>query len=74
MRAIGGALTLNGRDLQLQDSRLQAASASLTSTGGPLRLDRAALDTVMRWRYVPGKRGDVPEAMWFNVPLNFVLE
>ena len=38
------------------------------------RLDRAALDTVMRWRYVPGKRGDVPEAMWFNVPLNFVLE
>ena len=38
-----GALTLNGRDLQLQDSRLQAASASLTSTGGPLRLDRAAL-------------------------------
>ncbi|WP_431104648.1 hemagglutinin repeat-containing protein [Roseateles noduli] len=38
-----GALVLNGRDLQLQDSRLQAASASLTSTGGPLRLDRAAL-------------------------------
>ena len=34
----------------------------------------AAVDTVMRWRYVPGKRGDVPEAMWFNVPLNFVLE
>ncbi len=38
-----GALTLNGRDLQLQDSRLQAASASLSSTGGPLRLDRTAL-------------------------------
>jgi protein TonB len=28
----------------------------------------------MRWRYVPGKRGGVAEAMWFNVPINFVLE
>ncbi len=48
--------------------------AELHSSSGFERLDRAALDTVMRWRYVPGKRGDVPEAMWFNVPLNFVLE
>ncbi|MFX1682675.1 hemagglutinin repeat-containing protein [Mitsuaria sp. CC2] len=38
-----GGLTLSRHDLQLQDSRVQAASASLTSTGGPLRLDRAAL-------------------------------
>jgi protein TonB len=28
----------------------------------------------MRWRYVPGKRGGVPEAMWSDVPINFVLE
>ena len=48
--------------------------AELHTSSGFERLDRAALDTVMRWRYVPGKRGDVPEAMWFNVPLNFVLE
>ena len=48
--------------------------AELHTSSGFDRLDRAALDTVMRWRYVPGKRGDVPEAMWFNVPLNFVLE
>ena len=48
--------------------------AELYASSGFERLDRAALDTVMRWRYVPGKRGDVPEAMWFNVPLNFVLE
>lgn len=38
------------------------------------RLDQAALATVLRWRYVPGKRAGVPEAMWFNVPINFVLE
>ncbi len=38
------------------------------------RLDQEALRTVMRWRFVPGKRFDTPEAMWFNVPVNFVLE
>ena len=34
----------------------------------------AALATVQRWRYVPGKRAGVPEAMWFNVPIRFVLD
>jgi periplasmic protein TonB len=29
---------------------------------------------VLRWRYVPGKRNGVPEGMWFNVPISFVLE
>ncbi len=38
------------------------------------RLDQAAVATVMRWRYVPGKRDGVAEAMWFNVPINWVLE
>lgn len=48
--------------------------AELKQPSGYDRLDRAALDTVMRWRYVPGKRAGVPEAMWFNVPISFVLE
>ena len=38
------------------------------------RLDRQAQDAVMRWRFVPGKRNGVPEAMWNLVPINFVLE
>lgn len=38
------------------------------------RLDKAALASVQRWRFVPGKRGGVPEAMWNIVPVNFVLE
>ncbi|CAN1500249.1 TonB Periplasmic protein TonB, links inner and outer membranes [Burkholderiaceae bacterium] len=38
------------------------------------RLDQEALRTVMRWRFVPGQRLGTPEAMWFNVPVNFVLE
>jgi protein TonB len=51
-----------------------AQEAELRKSSGFDRLDRAALETVRKWRYVPGKRGGVPEAMWFNVPINFVLE
>ena len=38
------------------------------------RLDQAALETVRKWRFVPGKQGGVAEAMWFNVPIQFVLK
>lgn len=51
-----------------------AQQAELRTSSGYDRLDKAALDTVLKWRYIPGKRGGVPEAMWFNVPINFVLE
>lgn len=51
-----------------------AARAELASSSGFERLDEAARLAVLRWRFVPGKRGGVPEAMWFNVPVNFVLE
>lgn len=51
-----------------------AQKAEIRQSSGFERLDQAALDTVLRWRYVPGRRGGVAEAMWFNVPINFVLE
>ncbi|MDP1657519.1 MAG: energy transducer TonB [Hylemonella sp.] len=51
-----------------------AQQAEIRTSSGYDRLDQAALSTVLKWRYVPGKRGGVPEAMWFNVPINFVLE
>lgn len=51
-----------------------AQKAEIKVSSGYERLDQAALATVKSWRYVPGKRGGVPEAMWFNVPINFVLE
>ncbi len=47
--------------------------ADIAKSSGFDRLDQAALGTVMRWRFVPGKRNGVPEAMWFNVPFNWVL-
>lgn len=51
-----------------------ATQAQIHSPSGYDRLDQAALQTVLRWRYVPGKRDGVPQAMWFNVPIQFVLE
>lgn len=51
-----------------------AEQAELRTSSGYDRLDKAALETVQRWRYVPGKRHGTPEAMWFNVPVRFVLE
>ncbi|HYE39574.1 MAG TPA: energy transducer TonB [Ramlibacter sp.] len=51
-----------------------AQQVELRRSSGYDRLDRAALETVRGWRFVPGKRNGVAEAMWFNVPINFVLE
>ena len=50
-----------------------ALDAQVKRSSGYDRLDRAALEAVRKWRYVPGKRGGVPETMWFDVPVDFVL-
>lgn len=52
----------------------RAEKAEIRTSSGYSRLDEAALATVQRWRYVPGKRAGEPEAMWFNVPIRFVLD
>ena len=51
----------------------QAERAEIAKSSGYKRLDDAAINTVMRWRYVPGKRGGVAESMWFDVPINWTL-
>ncbi len=48
--------------------------AEIRKSSGFIRLDESAATTVMKWRYVPGKRAGVAESMWFNVPIYFVLE
>ena len=45
--------------------------AELVSSSGFARLDQAAYETVMGWRYVPGHRGGVAELMDFNVPIRW---
>jgi len=48
--------------------------ADIHQSSGYDRLDRQAQEAVLRWRFVPGKRNGVPEAMWNVVPIQFVLE
>jgi len=51
----------------------QPQRAEVKRGSGFPRLDQAALDYVMRCRYVAGKVGGVPQAMWYEAPVNFVL-
>ena len=48
--------------------------AELKRSSGFDRLDGSALNYVMRCRYVPGKVGGMPQTMWYEAPVNFVLE
>jgi len=47
--------------------------ASIRQSSGYERLDEAAYQAVMSWRYVPGTRNGVVEPMEFDVPINWVL-
>jgi protein TonB len=51
----------------------QASRATLSKSSGYEALDKLALETALKWRYVPGKRNGVPEGMEFEVPFNFQL-
>jgi periplasmic protein TonB len=52
----------------------QPQKSELRTSSGFDRLDATAVATVMRWRFRPGMRGGVPEAMWVSVPIDFTLD
>lgn len=43
-------------------------------SSGHTVLDRAAVQTVGEWRFVPGRRGDLPVAMRVRIPVRFRLQ
>lgn len=49
-------------------------SVEVERSSGYSRLDRAALDAVRKWKFVPAKQGDQPISAWVLVPLNFELK
>ncbi|BAO81399.1 periplasmic protein TonB, links inner and outer membranes [Serpentinimonas raichei] len=51
-----------------------ASAAQIYASSGFVRLDQAAQQAVLRWRFVPGTRNGEAQAMWFLVPIHFVLE
>lgn len=52
----------------------KAEQVEIRRSSGYDRLDQSALATVRSWRYIPGKRNGIPEAMWFEVPIIYLLE
>lgn len=50
-----------------------AMQVELRQSSGFDRLDSVAIETVKRWRFVPGKRDGMAEAMWVTVPIVFEL-
>lgn len=48
-----------------------AHQGTVVQSSGFDRLDRAALQAVLGWRYVPGTQAGIAQDMWFDVPLNF---
>lgn len=51
-----------------------AGSVELQTSSGSTRLDRAALEAVKKWRFVPAKRGEQPVSALVVVPVRFSIE
>jgi len=71
-RRLGEQGTVVVRALIGIDGRPQ--QAEIRQSSGYERLDQAALQAVRSWRFVPGTRNGIPEAMWVNVPIRFILK
>lgn len=51
----------------------RAERVEIKTSSGFDRLDRAAMDAVQDWRFVPARRGDEVVAAWVLVPVSFVM-
>jgi protein TonB len=50
------------------------AEVEINRSSGSARLDRAALDAVRKWRFIPAQQGDTPVTSPVLVPISFTLE
>ena len=51
----------------------KAERVELKTSSGFERLDQSAREAVIRWRFVPARRGSEPVAAWVLVPISFVM-
>lgn len=58
----------------LVDANGSAERVAVKKSSGFDALDNSALETVQRWRFVPGKRKGIPTAMEYTVPVAFRLD
>lgn len=52
----------------------RADEVHIRTTSGSTRLDQAARATVLRWKFLPAKRGDAAIAAWVLIPISFNLQ
>lgn len=51
-----------------------ADEVQIRDSSGHARLDEAARDTVLRWRFMPAKRGERAVPAWVLIPVSFRLD
>lgn len=51
-----------------------ADEVQIRKSSGHARLDEAAREAVLRWTFVPAKRGPQPISAWILIPISFRLE
>jgi len=52
----------------------QVKKSEVLKSSGFDRLDQGAVNGVLKWRFVPSKRGGVPQETWVEVPVIFVMD
>jgi periplasmic protein TonB len=57
----------------LVDAEGKTKTVQVNLSSGNDALDRAAMDTVRRWRFAPARYGDHPIESWVRIPIDFRL-
>lgn len=57
----------------LVDDQGRSKKVEINSSSGSEALDRAAAESIKRWRFHPARYGDMPVDSWLRVPIEFNL-
>jgi TonB family protein len=52
----------------------QVGEIEVKKSSGYDVLDRSALNTVRKWKFIPARKGETPISLWVNIPIRFQLQ
>ena len=52
----------------------QVGEIEVKKSSGHDVLDRSALNTVRKWKFIPARKGETPVSLWVNIPIRFQLQ
>jgi TonB family protein len=52
----------------------QVGKIEVKKSSGHKVLDRSALNTVRKWKFIPARKGETPVSLWVNIPIRFQLQ